>query len=118
MGPQIREVLKDPHFEKSLSIFEFYAWQAFKWLCANFLGNAKSPSFQPGVNDLLEAYRKMGCSMSLKMHILHSHLNFFPENFGAVSDKQGERFHQDIQAMEARYQGFWNDGGPLLDVIS
>jgi len=28
---------------------------------------------------------------------------------GAVSDEQGEIFHQDIQAMEAGYQGFWND---------
>ena len=55
---------------------------------------------------MLEAYRQMGCRMSLKMHFLHSHLNFFPENLGAVSDEQGERFHQDIQAMEARYQGF------------
>ena len=47
--------------------------------------------------------------MSLKMHFLHSHLDFFPENLGAVSDEQGERFHQDIQTMEVRYQGFWNE---------
>ena len=47
--------------------------------------------------------------MSLKMHFLHSHLEFFPENLGAVSDEQGERFHQDIQAME-RYKGVWNEG--------
>jgi hypothetical protein len=30
--------------------------------------------------------------MSLKIHFLYSHLSFFPENLGAVSDKQGERF--------------------------
>ena len=47
--------------------------------------------------------------MSLKLHFLHSHLKFFPENLGAVSDEQGERFHQDIQLMENRYQGFWNE---------
>ena len=52
----------------------------------------------------------MGCRLSLKMHFLHSHLDFFPENLGAVSDEQGERFHQDIQSMEARYQGLWNEG--------
>ena len=73
---------------------------------ANVIGYAKSPSFQVGVDDLLEAYRKMVCRMSLKMHFLQSHLNFFPENLGAVSDEQGERFHQDIQVMEARYKGF------------
>jgi len=29
--------------------------------------------------------------MSLKIHFLHSHLDFFPENLGAMSDKHGER---------------------------
>ena len=47
--------------------------------------------------------------MSLKMHFLHSHLRFFPKNLGAVSDEEGERFHQDIMTMEKRYQGFWNE---------
>ena len=50
----------------------------------------------------------MGCRMSLKIHFLHSHLNFFPPNLGAVSDEHGERFHQDITKMESNYQGKWN----------
>jgi hypothetical protein len=41
--------------------------------------------------------------MSLKVHFLHSHLDFFPENVGEVSDKQGKHFHQDIKSMEHRY---------------
>ena len=68
-----------------------------------------SPLFQKGVENLLKAYKEMGCCMSLKVHFLHSHLDFFPANLGAVSDEQGEQFHQDIQAMEACYQGFWNE---------
>jgi len=32
-------------------------------------------------------------------------LDFFPENLGEVSKKHGERFHQDIMAMEKQYQG-------------
>jgi hypothetical protein len=32
---------------------------------------------------------------------------FFPENLGKVSDRHGERFHQDIMAREKRYQGKW-----------
>ena len=60
--------------------------------------------------ELLAAYKEMGCRMSLKMLFRHSHLEFFPENLGAVSDEQGERFHQDIQAMEERYRGVWNEG--------
>ncbi len=45
--------------------------------------------------------------MSLKIYFLHSHLDFFPKNLGAVSDEQGEPFNQDIQ--RKRYQGFWNE---------
>jgi hypothetical protein len=29
--------------------------------------------------------------MSMKIHFLHSHLRFFPENLQAVSDEKGER---------------------------
>ena len=110
VGPQIREVFKDPEFEKTLNTLELRAWHGFKWICSNFLGNFKSNSYREGVAELLAAYKEMGCRMSLKMHFLHSHLDFFPENLGAVNDEQGERFHQDIQAMEERYKGVWNEG--------
>jgi hypothetical protein len=43
--------------------------------------------------------------MSLKIHFLNSHLEFFLKNLDAVSDEQGERFQQDIKEMERRYQG-------------
>jgi hypothetical protein len=45
--------------------------------------------------------------MSLEINILISHLDF-SESHGAVSEKQRERFHQDIKEMERRYQGQWN----------
>jgi len=32
---------------------------------------------------------------------------FFKKNLGEVSDEHGERFHQDIMAMEKQYQGMW-----------
>jgi hypothetical protein len=50
----------------------------------------------------------MGSNMSLKVHFLDSHLDFFPENLGAISDEHGERFHQDISNMGKRYQGKWS----------
>jgi len=109
VGPQIREVLQDTNFVDSLNVEEKEAWQAFTWTCQNFLGNHKSPTYKADIQKLLNAFQKMGCRMSLKLHFLHSHLDFFPENLGAVSDEQGERFHQDIQQMEKRYQGFWNE---------
>ena len=43
--------------------------------------------------------------MSVKIHFLSSHLDFFPESCGSVSDELGEGFHQDIAAMEADTKG-------------
>ena len=68
VGPQIREVFKDPEFEKTLNTLELRAWHAFKWICSNFLGNFKSNSYREGVAELLAACKEMGCRMSLKMH--------------------------------------------------
>ena len=40
-----------------------------------------------------------GISMvwSVKVHFLHDHLGYFPENLGTFSEERGERFHQDIK---------------------
>jgi hypothetical protein len=73
-----------------------------------FLGNHKAENYHEIVSDLLTAYKPMGCNMSLKVNFLSSHLDFFPENLGAVIDEHGERFHQDISNMEKRYQGKWS----------
>jgi len=32
--------------------------------------------------------------MSLKVHFLHSDVNYFPENLEAVIEEQGESFHK------------------------
>ena len=61
------------------------------------------------VSNFIESYEKLGCRMSLKLHFLHSHLDFFRDNLGNVSEEHGERFHQDIQVMKKRYQGRWNE---------
>ena len=101
--PQTREVLKDHGFEESLTSDEIEAWKAFVWVCKNILGNHKLCEYENCIQKLLDSFQKVGCRMSLKMHLLHSHLAFFPENLGAVSDEQDEPFHQDIQVMEKRY---------------
>ena len=60
------------------------------------------------IGGLTARVEALGCNMSIKLHFLHSHLDKFPENLGAVSDEQGERFHQDLKTMEERYQGRWD----------
>lgn len=41
--------------------------------------------------------------MSLKLQFVHTHLDFFPDNMGAISDEHRERFHKDVDEMEKRY---------------
>ena len=84
------------------------AWDSFKFVVKGFLGNRRAQSYEELVNNLLQSYQKLGCNMSLKIHFLHSHMDFFPENCGAVSDEHRECSHQDISSIEKRYQGKWN----------
>ena len=105
VGPEIRELMRDDMFKTKLSVPELAAWEAFESVVQNFLGNHKSDQYVQLVDKLLKTYETLGCRMSLKMHFLHSHLEFFPPNLGDVSDEHGERFHQDISLMESRYQG-------------
>jgi len=99
--------MRDKQFDEDLNETEINALLSFKRLCKDFLGNHKAAKYQDIVQDLLTSYKAMGCNMSLKIQFLESHLDFFPENLGKVSDEHDERFHQDIMAMEKLYQGKW-----------
>ena len=107
-GTQIRHLLKDQEFISTMKREELQAWKAFSDVVKNFLGNIKFQNYKELVKTLLQAFRNLQCNMSVKAHFLHSHLDYFPENLGALSEEQGERFHQDIKVIEKRYQGKWN----------
>ncbi|GBM19063.1 hypothetical protein AVEN_236892-1 [Araneus ventricosus] len=49
--------------------------------------------------------RNLTVNKSLKIYFLNSYLDFFLQNCGEFSDEHGERFHQDVMAMEQRLQG-------------
>ena len=68
----------------------------------NFLGKHKATNYKENVEQMLQSYKEMGARMSLTMHFLHSHLEFFPENNGDLSDEHGERFHLDMKLFEER----------------
>ena len=106
-GPQIRKLMNDHEFPSSMSKEEFYAWDAFVKVVKNFFGHKKASNYKELVANLLSSFEDIGVKMSIKVHFLHSHLDRFPENFGALSDEQGERFHQDVKKMEERYQRRW-----------
>ena len=108
VGPDIRKLMKDNNFEFVMNNVERSAWNSFKDVVTKFLGNQKDLDFENVVKNMLCNFKNLGCSMSFKLHFLNSHLDYFPENLGAVSEEQGERFHQDIKEMERRYQGRWD----------
>ncbi|KAL4108248.1 hypothetical protein QTP88_018481 [Uroleucon formosanum] len=86
-GPQIRILMKDTDFQNS---------------------NTKDPDYKSIVADLMKNLQLLGYNMSIKLHFLNAHIDYFPENLGLLSEEQSERFHQDIKEMERRYQGRWN----------
>lgn len=45
--------------------------------------------------------------MSIKLHFLDSHVDYFPDKLGDFSEEQRERCHQDMKDIEKRYQGTW-----------
>ena len=92
--------MKDPQFMSSMSAEEGRIWEAFKDVCKSFLGNNKSAKYKSIAEGLMSAMKDLGCSMSIKARYLYSHLDWFPESLDDVSEKQGERFHQDITVME------------------
>jgi hypothetical protein len=85
------------------------AWNAFKEVVKKFLGNIKDPLYKEIVRNMLDNFKLLSCKMSLKLHFLASHLDYFPPNLGAVSEEQGDRFHQDMIDVERRYQGRWDE---------
>jgi len=98
IGPQIRDIIKEKceYFNKLLQGDENTTWDSFKFVVKVFLGNRRVQNYKELVSNLLQSYQKLRFNMSLKIHFLHSHLDIFPENCGAVSDEHGGRFDQDI----------------------
>jgi hypothetical protein len=104
-GPDFRKLMPDATFESTVNATEHTAWQAFRDVVTKFLVNTNDPNCTNAVNKVVDAFNDLGCNMSLKLHILHSHRDYFPENLGSLSEEQGERFHKDVKEIESRYQG-------------
>jgi len=85
IGPQIRELMQDRQFDEDLNETERNAWLLFKRICKEFLGNHKAANYQDIVQDVLTSCKAMGCNMSLKIHFLESHLDFFFQKLSAKS---------------------------------
>ena len=102
-GPQIRELMKDSTFDDALSATKLSAWVSLKSVITNFLGKNRCEEYEKEVDELLKNFQKLGARMSVKMHFLRSHLDYFPQNCRDLSEEQ-----RDIRVMEERYQGRWD----------
>ena len=107
-GPQIRKLMQDQTFTARMTVVERAAWCSYVSVIREFLGNTKSSNYRILVYVMLQNFQALGARMSIKLHYLFSHLDYFPGNLDDVSEEQGERFHQDIRTMEERYQGRWD----------
>ena len=50
-------------------------WKVFVLVVKNFLDNNKAINYTELVNNMLTAFRNLGCNMSVKMHYLFSHID-------------------------------------------
>jgi hypothetical protein len=107
-GPQIRKLMMDDSFTDTMTEIEEDACNAFKEVVKKFLGNIKDPLYKEIVRNMLDKFKLLGCNISLKLHFLASHLDYFPPNLVAITEEQGERFHQDLKDdVERHCQGRW-----------
>lgn len=104
-GPDIRRLMKDAEFENGLSEDEAIAWDCLKAVIENVLGKHRSENARVLVNDMLNAFDDLNVHMSLKIHFLHQHFDYFEQQLSTESDEHGERFHQISKPFEECYAG-------------
>ena len=92
-GPQIHNLMQSQTLTAHMTVAEKAAWCSYVSVIQEFLGNTKARNYQNFVDVMLQNFQALGAKMSIKLHYLFSHLDFFPENLGNVSKEQGERFH-------------------------
>ena len=102
-GPQIRKLMQDQAFTARITVVERAAWCLYVSVIRKFLGNTKASNYWNLVDMMLKNFQVLDARMSMKLHYLFSHLDYFPENIGDVSEEQWERFHQDIRTIEEKY---------------
>ena len=69
-------MLGSKELEGKMIDLERDAWQSFRNVVHGFLERNKADNYEYIVETLLQTYCKLGSRMSLKMHYLHSHLDF------------------------------------------
>lgn len=92
-----------------MEVAEIWILGNFKYVTSKFLGNKTNQNFKLIPGNMLQKYKyvNLECSMSLKIHFLNSHFDYFL--LGTVIK---EILHLNIKETERRYQlnrllGWW-----------
>ena len=104
-GKQIKKLFSDNQFINFLEPNEKKAWKSFMTVSEDFLGNNRTDDYAAKVKQMISDFRAMGASLTVKLHLLHAHLDRFPSNCGQFSDEQAERGHQQLLPYENRFKG-------------
>ncbi|XP_036341451.1 uncharacterized protein LOC118750829 [Rhagoletis pomonella] len=97
--------MKSKKFIGALDDNDYFAWRAVKKVIRYFLGSTRAHNYPALVTKMLHYFQKIGVNMSLKIHFLHHHLEYFSKQLASESDEHSERFHQVAMPMETRYKG-------------
>lgn len=104
-GPDIRKLMRSGTFDDCLSEDELIAWQNIKAVLENVIGNFRAHNWKSYVDNMLQSFEKINVNMSLKIHFLHYHQDYFDRQLPSESDEHGERFHQVSAQLEHWYSG-------------
>lgn len=93
IGSIIRQQLGDTNFKSTLISDQLHAWCCFRIVSTLVLWNRRAKNYRDFVDELIHAYKEIGCNMTLNLHFFYFHLDVFLNNCGALRDEYGERFH-------------------------
>lgn len=98
VGRQVKRLKKSKSFSEKLSVVERSSWTSFISVIKEFLGKPKAENYKEIVDNFVNINQTISCRMSLKLHVLHSRLDYFKENIGGYSKEKVEIFHQDVSS--------------------
>jgi hypothetical protein len=104
-GPDIRKLIRSVEFDSKLNLTELDAWKSVKDVICGFLGKNRDSEYKAMIDKMIQSFKLQNVNMSLKVHLLKSHQDFFASDLGKITDEHGERFHQTIRTIEKRYEG-------------
>ena len=90
-GSQMRELVKEPMFDEAQAEAELSTWQSLKSVVTNFLWNLQN--VEKDIEELLNSFCQHRAQMSLKLHFLQLHKDYFLNYCEDFREDQGECFY-------------------------